>query len=510
MHRKQKQHRGGQHLRSAKFKCRHAHGLLLSLLDSVAGPARSLLRDPALLHLVMSNAGKSKPHLLDWVYPPIKNQPDSMAVEKLLMSRVVVIGAGVMGLAAAYQALLDGHRVDILEAAPEAGGMAAHFDFGGLSIERFYHFVCRSDEPTFQLMAELGIADKMRWVPTSMGFFQLGKLNSWGDPVSLLKLPALSLVGKLRYGFFAFACMRRDRWPELEHQSARDWIIRYCGKDIYDRFWHPLLTYKYYQYADNISAAWIWTRIRRIGKSRKSIMQEELGYIDGGSKTLVDCLLHAIELHGGRLHLNAPVERVIVENTQAVGVKAIARYFPADAVISTIPTPLVSRMVPDLPSEWKARYEAIHNIGVICVVLKLKRSVSPHFWVNISEPGIEIPGIIEFSNLRRVGTESIIYVPYYMPITHPKFSWPDDRLREEAFSCLQRINPALTPEDVIDVRIARLKHGQPVCEPGFAAKIPPVQTPIHGLQIADTCFYYPEDRGIAESVRMGRNMARAV
>jgi hypothetical protein len=37
-----------------------------------------------------------------------------------------------------------------------------------------------------------------------------------------------------------------------------------------------------------------------------------------------------------------------------------------------------------------------------------------------------------------------------------------------------------------------------------------VQTAISGLQAADTCFYYPEDRGIAESIRIGRQMAEAV
>jgi protoporphyrinogen oxidase len=42
-----------------------------------------------------------------------------------------------MGLAAAYQALQEGHQVDLLEASNEAGGMAAHVDFGGVSIERF-------------------------------------------------------------------------------------------------------------------------------------------------------------------------------------------------------------------------------------------------------------------------------------------------------------------------------------------------------------------------------------
>jgi protoporphyrinogen oxidase len=71
-----------------------------------------------------------------------------------------------MGLAAAYHALKYGHDVTLIEAASEPGGMAAHFDFGGLSIERFYHFVCKSDHATFDPLAELALADKMRWVPT--------------------------------------------------------------------------------------------------------------------------------------------------------------------------------------------------------------------------------------------------------------------------------------------------------------------------------------------------------
>ena len=96
------------------------------------------------------------------------------------MSRVVVIGAGAMGLAAAYHALKCGHDVILIEAASEPGGMAAHFDFGGLSIERFYHFVCKSDHATFNLLAELSLGDKMRWVPTSMGYYFDGVLYPWG------------------------------------------------------------------------------------------------------------------------------------------------------------------------------------------------------------------------------------------------------------------------------------------------------------------------------------------
>src|SRR5437764_5031979 len=95
------------------------------------------------------------------------------------VSRVVVIGAGAMGLAAASHALKRGHHVTVLEAAPEPGGMAAHLDLGGLSIERYYHFICKADQSTFDLLAELGIGDKMRWVPTSMGYFFDGQLHAW-------------------------------------------------------------------------------------------------------------------------------------------------------------------------------------------------------------------------------------------------------------------------------------------------------------------------------------------
>ena len=314
----------------------------------------------------------------------------------------------------------------------------------------------------------------------------------------------------MRYGLFALVCVRRNRWPALEQASAKDWILRWCGQSIYDRFWKPLFEYKFYDYADNISASWIWTRIRRIGRSRKSMLEERLGYIDGGTLTLVNALIEGIKAHGGTVHLGTPVLRVTTDGGRVTGVQTAGQTFVADAVICTAPTPLVNAMVPDLPEEWKQRYAAIHNIGVICVIFKLARSVTPHFWVNISAPGIEIPGVIEFSNLRNVGGDTIVYVPYYMPVTNEKFSWTDEQLLTEAFACLRQINPMLFEGDVKGTKVARLRYGQPICEPGFEAKIPPVKTPIEGLQIADTCFYYPEDRGIAESVRLGSAMAKAV
>jgi len=236
-------------------------------------------------------------------------------------------------------------------------------------------------------------------------------------------------------------------------------------------------------------------------------MQEELGYIEGGSQTLVDSLCSAILKAGGQIRTQCPAQKILVEDGKVTGVVTPNGVLHADAVVCTVPTPLVSAMVPDLPAAWKARYESIINMGVCCLVFKLKRSISPHFWINVSDPDVAVPGIIEFSNLRPVGNESVVYVPYYMPNDNVKFRWTDEELLSEVFGYLQRINPELTREDVLANHVARLRYAQPVCEPGFRAKIPPIQTPIKGLQIADTCFYYPEDRGISESVRLGREMA---
>lgn len=434
-------------------------------------------------------------------------QPRTGRMEQTI-ARIVIIGSGVMGLAAAFHAVEAGHTVEVLEAAPEPGGMAAHFDLAGLSTERFYHFVCKGDHSTFELLRDLGIEDQLRWRVTSMGIFTGGRLHKWGNPLALLSFREISLLSRIRYGVFAFVSIRRERWDSIETESARSWIQRWCGTEVYDRLWKPLFEMKFYQFAENISAAWIWTRIKRIGRSRKSMMEEELGYIEGGSQTLVDALCSAIRARGGQIRVGRPVQRVITKDGQVTGVATPQGLIEADAVISTVPIPFVSAMVPDLPEEWRAKYDAIKNLGICCLVFKLKRSVSPHFWVNISEADIEVPGLIEFSNLRRVGDEAVVYLPYYMATDNPKFSWSDQALLDEAFGYVQRVNPALVPDDIIASHVARLRYAQPICEPGFARMIPPVQTPIKGLQIADTCFYYPEDRGISESVRLGRELAK--
>ena len=425
-----------------------------------------------------------------------------------MTNKIAVIGAGPMGLAAAYELTKQGQQVDLYEYDDRLGGMSAHFDFNGLSIERYYHFVCHHDDPLFALLKELGLSAKLHWADTKMGYFYEGHLHPWGDPVSLLRFPHLDMLSKLRYGLHMFLASKRNKanWRPLDSLDAMTWLKRGCGEKAFAVLWDRLFKLKFHDYKDNLSAAWIWARIRRVGRSRRSIFQESMGYLDGGSLTLLDKLAERITAQGGRIHLSTPVQEVRISAGKLSGIKVNSERHAYTQVISTIPLQYVPKLIPGLPPEQLEQYGQVQNIGVVCLLFKLRTPVTDNFWLNISDKEIEIPGIIEMSNLRPF-EQSIVYVPYYMPQSHPKFSWSDAAIIAEATAYLKRINPILTDADIIDVHASRYAFAQPICQPNFAEHLPPIRSSVDGLFIADTSYYYPEDRSISESVALGKQLA---
>jgi len=422
-------------------------------------------------------------------------------------STIAVLGAGPMGLAVAYQLARDGHRPVLFEADNRVGGMTAVFDFNGLDIERYYHFHCTSDTAFLQMLDELHIADKMHWVETKMGFYHQGALHPWGNPVALLKFPGLSLVAKLRYGLHAFLATKRVDWHPLDNVEATAWIKRWVGDEAFEVLWRKLFDYKFYDYAYGLSAAWIWSRIRRIGRSRYNLFHEKLGYLDGGSNTLLQALKADIEQHGGEVRLGSPITRVVMADGAVKGIQQGEQFLAFDKVISTVPLPYVPRLMPDLPPAILQTFKAMKNIAVVCVIAKLKKTVTENFWLNTNDPNMDIPGLVEYTNLRPLA-HHIVYVPFYMPGEHAKFAEPDSVFLDKVRRYLRQINPALTDDDFIDMRASRYRYAQPICEPGHLSRLPPVALPVKGLWVADTSYYYPEDRGISESIGFGRNMAK--
>jgi protoporphyrinogen oxidase len=423
--------------------------------------------------------------------------------------RIAVLGAGPMGLGVAYQLVKDGRKPIIFEADDRVGGMAACFDFGGLSIERYYHFHAISDHAFLKVLQELGLEDKMHWRETKMGYFYQGRVQPWGNPITLLKFKGLGLTAKIRYGIHAFLCTRRDDWKPLDKLEATAWIRRWVGEEAWEVLWRRLFDYKFYEYAQSLSAAWIWSRVRRIGRSRYNLFREKLGYLDGGSETLLEGMRRYIEANGGEFRLGTPVSKVVIENGRVAGVEAAGQSHAFDKVISTIPLPYVPRVMPDLPKDILEKFARVKNVAVVCVITKLRKPVTENFWLNTNDPDMDIPGIVEYTNLRPLDAH-VVYVPFYVPGEHPLYQQADSVFIDKVKRYLMKINPAITPDDFIDVRASRYRFAQPVCEPGFADHLPPIQLPVEGLLVADTSYYYPEDRGISESIGLAREMARMV
>jgi protoporphyrinogen oxidase len=424
-----------------------------------------------------------------------------------MSERIAVLGAGPMGLAVAYQLVRDGHQPIVFEADDRVGGMTAAFDFGGLLIERYYHFHCVSDQDFLSTLNELGLADKMRWTGTKMGYWYQGKVQPWGNPTALLKFQGLGLGAKLRYGLHAFISAKRNDWRPLDKLEATSWIKRWVGTEAYDVLWRRLFDYKFYDYADRISAAWIWSRIRRVGRSRYDLWREKLGYLEGGSETLLQGLKRFIEARGGEIRLKSPVRQVLIESGKVTGVQMEDAVESFNKVVSTVPLPYVPKLMPGLPPEILDAFRAVRNIAVVCVIAKLSKRVTENFWLNTNDSDMDIPGFVEYSNLRPLA-QHVIYVPFYMPGEHPKFKDSDHIFLEKVRRYIKKINSDLSDKDFIDMRASRYRYAQPICGPGYLNRLPPVALPVKGLWVADTSYYYPEDRGISESIGFGRRMAK--
>ena len=329
-------------------------------------------------------------------------------------------------------------------------------------------------------------------------------------PVALLKFKPLPFLSRLRYGFHMFYCTKLKDWKKIDKLEASKWIKGWIGNKAYSILWQRLFQLKFHKYANNLSASWIWARIRRVGQSRKSLFQETMGYLEGGSQTLLVALEQAILNKGGHIYLSTPVNEIVCKDNELHGLRLRdGQILEYQQVISTIPLPFVPKLLHTLPEKYKKAYESINNIGVVCLIFKLKHKLSSHFWLNISDEGIEIPGMIEMSNLQQFDNH-IVYVPFYLPQDHPKYSRPDDDFVKETIGYFKKLNSNFQESDIVDVNVSRYGFAQPICPPAFLEGLPPISSEIDGLYIMDTSYYYPEDRSISESVKLGRDLIGAI
>lgn len=428
--------------------------------------------------------------------------------------RIGIVGGGVAGLGCAYFLSQKGHQVSLFEEAPVLGGLAGCFDFDGLRVEKYHHFVCRDDSDLVDLLTRLGLHDELEWSPSRMKFFYRGKLYPFGTPWDLLRFRPLSFGARIRFGLNVALSRSAKSWERYESVTAREWLVSRVGEAAYEVIWEPLLRIKFGPYYDQISASWIWHRIHRVARSRTNVFaRERLGFLKRGTDVLLTALTDELRRDGVGLNTSAAVEAITVGPMGVTGIVVGGQHRPFDVVVSTAPLPILARLLPASAAAQIGDITGIEYIAVVCVILKLRQSVTDAFWVNVNDPQVPFNGFIEYTNLSpRVdaGRPHLLYVPFYLVPDHPRFAQRDDELVRECLAGLQIVRPDFHADWVLGVRVFRDRFAQAICTTNFAKRIPPVRSGVRGLLVTDSTQLYPSDRTISGMFRQARTVAELV
>jgi protoporphyrinogen oxidase len=441
---------------------------------------------------------------------------------------VAILGAGVAGLTAALRLGEAGHECDVYERWPGLGGMAATVDVGGgHRLERYYHHLFTSDRHIARLYDELGMPDELEWRDSTTAFFIDGKQWPFTSPLDLLRFKPLPLHGRLRMGAAVLAVQKfgRDQ-SKYEDITAAEWIKKRMGKAAWETVWGPLLRAKFGARAEDISMVWLWSKftLRRQLEGEEA-RGEKLGYPKHSWELLLETLAKRTNVLENR-----PAVRVDRNDDGSFTVIAGAadsfrrghdpsqfdsdgseRY---DAVLATLPNDIFLGVAGHLIDDgYRAKLDGIGYYAALCLLVELDRQFTPFYWTNIADGDLPFLGVIEHTNFvepERYDNRRFTYVTNYLPQDHELLSLTLDEVVERYEPGLRRINPQFSRDWIKDAWLFREPAAQPIVTPGYQNRIPPLQTGVPNLVLANTTQVYPEDRGTNYAVRIGGEAAEAL
>jgi protoporphyrinogen oxidase len=427
---------------------------------------------------------------------------------------VVLIGGGFTGLTAAYHLSRSGIRVTVLEKDTEVGGLAGSFSVNGQPLEKFYHHWFTNDRYVMELVKELKVENQVIYRPTRTGIYYANNFFKLSTPTDLIKFNPLSWFNRIRLGLVVLQARQVKDWKILESLTAREWLLKLCGREVYQVVWEPLLRGKFGTFASDVSAVWFWNKIKLRGSSRSKDGAEMLAYYRGGFAALAQKMAQEITNQGGQIKTNTPVDALVVQNGRVVGVKTVDGITPADAVIATVALPIVANLVePHTSVDYTQKLRQIKYLANVCLVLELDRSLSQTYWLNVNDPNFPFVGIIEHTNFESTetyGGRHIVYLSKYLPDTAQLYLMSDEEALNFSIPYIQKMFPEFHRDWIIDYHFWRAQYSQPIVVRYYSHLIPENETPLGGLYLSTMAQIYPEDRGTNYAIREGKKVADLV
>lgn len=437
--------------------------------------------------------------------------------------KTAIIGAGVAGLAAAYDLLNDGHEVTVFEASNHTGGLASGFqdEKWQWPLERFYHHLFKSDKAIIALVEELGFSDRLFFPrPTTSVIFN-GRIEPFDSPFRWFTFSGFRLWDTFRFGLVSAYLRFSNPWRKLEQHTADAWLRRWYGDKIYETVWRPLLIGKFGPYYQQVNMAWMWARVH--------VRTPRLGYFAGGFQAFADRLTAVVQERGGAVLLNCPVQNIRAAEGPAegpAGGKKVALLVGGqeqlfDACLVTTSPGLLGRLAPELPAAYLGQLLDLKSMGAVVLTLALTRPFMPDdltYWLNIpahtsdkSQSEYPFLALVEHTNYidrQHYGGDHILYCGDYVTPDHPYMTMSKEELQAAFVAALTKINREFRPEWIRQSWLFREPYAQPVPLLNHSQAIPDIRTPLPGLYFASMSQVYPWDRGTNYAVEIGRRAAK--
>jgi protoporphyrinogen oxidase len=445
---------------------------------------------------------------------PAAPQAQKIFHEALKLIDVAIVGAGFTGLAAGFELVRNGFKVAILEQDKEPGGLAGSFVVQGQRLEKFYHHWFTSDQHMMGLVRDLGREHDVVWRATNTGMYYAHNIFRLSTPKDVLEFRPLSFADRLRLGYVALAARRVKDWKSLEDYTAKEWLLKHGGEEVYRVVWEPLLVGKFGEHAEEVSAVWLWNKLKLRGGSRGRAGEEMLAYYTGGFGALAYQIVTDLQKHGADIQLDTCVLSVLSDSGKATGVMTAKGFLPARSVLVTTPLPIAANLLKDIcAAEYIHSLRRIRYLSNVCVVLELDRSLSSMYWLNVNDPSFPFVGVIEHTNFEppaAYGGKHIVYLSKYLSPSAELYQMSNHEVIEIALTALGGMFPEFNSKILSNAHVWRADYSQPIVERNYRRLVPDVATPVRNLFLSSMAQIYPEDRGTNYAVRNGREAARAI
>ena len=257
-----------------------------------------------------------------------------------MTEQIFVIGAGVGGLTTASLLAKNGHSVQIFEKMSKVGGRTASTIFRKHILDNGFHIMpFYKKSAIFQVLKTLQIESNLKLAKVDdIAFFSDTGFHKYpkgiGDLLRLSLIPFSSRIKLLKILLpMAFASM--DKTEEWDNLSLTE-ITKKLDSET-NAFFEAICMLAFADTADHISLGEFARTMIRANPFKGGT--SEFAYPDdGGYDAISEVLSEYILANNGQLHLQSPIQRIVIKNSKVQGIiNSKGEFLPSRCVVISLP-----------------------------------------------------------------------------------------------------------------------------------------------------------------------------